>query len=149
MDSILNVGMTSLYAKMAKFLFLDDLKLHENADVNRTKRSEMDNDFRTWCLLYFRCKEFKPSNGIEVFYGYLINDFVTYVSLVNCVVINGIRMHCFHICGLVLKLLEQLRGTYFDENLMILVTFRKFLLHDLENRDFVISPILFNFNFVQ
>ena len=71
MDSILNVGMTSFHAKM-KLAFVGKFELHEYVDENsRTKRSEIIDEFRTWCLLYYHCKMVKPFNGIGMFMAVL------------------------------------------------------------------------------
>ena len=53
------------------------------------------------------------------------------MAFVDCVMINGIKMSCFHICAHVLKLLEQMLGAYFIKNLMVLVSFYKFHMHDV------------------
>ena len=84
-------------------------------------------DFIHWFTTCFYWKSVKPFNGIGIFYGHIVKDFATHVSLVYIIVINGTRMHCSNICGRVLKLLEKLRGTYFDDTIrQCVVAFYKF-----------------------
>ncbi|XP_041989495.1 uncharacterized protein LOC121740907 [Salvia splendens] len=112
--STLDVGVTSFRAKMPKLSFVGNFELHEYVDENsRTKGSDMGSDFRTRCWLCFQCKVVKPFNGIGVFYGRFVKDFSTHMSLVDCVVFNGVRIHFFYSWGL--KLLEQLCRAYFDK----------------------------------
>ena len=90
--STLNVGVTSLHAKMPKLSFVGNFELHVYVDEDtKTKKSNMDNDFRTWCLLCLYCKVVKPFNGIGVFYGRFVKDFSTHMSLEDDVVTNGIK----------------------------------------------------------
>ncbi|XP_047948931.1 uncharacterized protein LOC125194744 [Salvia hispanica] len=133
--STLNVGVTSLHAKMPKLSFVGNFELHVYVDEDtKTKKSNMDNDFRTWCLLCLHCKVVKPFNGIGVFYGRFVKDFSTHMSLEDDVVTNGIKLHRSHVCGIVLKLLEQLCGANLETFLMILdVVFYKYHMHGVES----------------
>ncbi|XP_042023405.1 uncharacterized protein LOC121770702 isoform X1 [Salvia splendens] len=113
LDSNLKDEMTSLHTKMSKPSLIRNFKFHKHVDENV-------DDFRTWYLLCFHCKMVRPFNGIGMFYGCFVKDFSTHMSFVGYVVIKVIVMHCSHVCAHVLKLLEQLRGTYFYKFLMLI-----------------------------
>ncbi|XP_047975766.1 uncharacterized protein LOC125218183 isoform X4 [Salvia hispanica] len=118
---------------MPKLSFVGNFELHVYvSEDSKTKKSNVDNDFRTWCLLCLHCKVVKPFNGIGVFYGRFVKDFSTHMSLVDGVVINDIKLHRSHVCGIILKLLEHLCGGNLETFLLILdVASHKSPMHDV------------------